>query len=122
VREFFLRFVVILVAVVIACAGVTASFGFFCFALYAWLATILSSALAALLTGFLILLATALIGACVGAWLRGRARRPKDKSPFAFGKALGEMFGAQYRTFMKENPSASTIMSVVAGFMTGADR
>jgi hypothetical protein len=121
VREFFLRFVVILVAVVITCAGVTAAFGFFCFAIYAWLATALSPALAAVLTGLLILVGTGLIVACAGAWLRVRFRRPKDKSPFAFGKALGELFGVQYRAFMKDNPSASTIMSAVAGFMAGAD-
>jgi uncharacterized membrane protein YbhN (UPF0104 family) len=122
VGELAIRIGVVVVTIVIACAGLSASFGFLCFAIYAWLSTFMPAAPAAVVTALAVLLGTALIVAAAIAWLSARSRRRVEKGPFAFGKALGEMFGERYRSYMAEKPNASLLVSLVAGFMSGADR
>jgi hypothetical protein len=120
VRDIFSRIAVWLVLVVVACTGIAVSLGYFFFAIFAAFSSLMPPALAALATGFAILVATFLIVAIGTVWARGR-RRP-EQDTHATGRALGAMFSGKFRDFADENPRASTLMSLVAGFFSAVGR
>jgi hypothetical protein len=120
VRSIFARIGLYLIVAVIVSTGIIASFAFFCLSIYASLSDLMSPPLAALVTGFAILIVTFLVAATVTALARTR-RRPKDDT-FASGLALGAMFAEKFRSYAEENPRASFLMSLIAGFMSGANR
>ncbi len=121
-RDLFIRVIVYVVALTVACAGVAASFAFFCFAIFAFLSTLMAPAFAALLTAFVILFVAFLVVAAVIAWARARARYRSDKDLFTTGRVLGAIFARRFRDYAEENPQASLLMSLAAGFFSGVGR
>jgi len=98
-RGLFRRFASYLIALVIAGVGVAASFVFFLFALYEGFATLLSPPLAALVTGFAILLVTIFLVAIAVSVARMRTRAEKDA--VATGRAIGGLVMALIDGFRK---------------------
>ena len=119
-RGIFKRVALFLVALVVACVGAAASFAYFCYAIFAAYAIILSPPLAALATGSTILIVTAaLVGIAVAT---ARAPRRRESDTFTAGRALGSLFAEIFRAFAKEDSKASVLMSLISGFFAGAKR
>jgi hypothetical protein len=102
-RGLFRRFASYLIALVIALLGVAASFVFFLFAIYQGFETLLSPPLAALVTGFAILLVTIFLVAIAVSVARLRTRAEKDA--VATGRAIGGL-----------------VMALIDGFRMGRRR
>lgn len=121
-RDLAARVVALLISLTIMCAAAAASFGFFCFAIFSWLSALMPTALAAAATGFAVLVPAALVVMAVHAWLRARAPRRPSGDPFGAGLALGAVFARQFGSFVAENPRASLLASLAAGFLAGASQ
>jgi hypothetical protein len=102
-RGLFRRLAAYLIALVIAALGVAASFAFFLFAIYRGFETLLSPPLAALVTGFAILLVTIFLVAIAVSVARLRTRAEKDA--VATGRAIGGL-----------------VMALIDGFRMGRRR
>lgn len=121
-RGLSVRIATTLVAVLIATAGVVGAFALSCTALYAFLASVLSPPLAALAASAIVLVTALLLAGLVFAigWRRGRRRR--EGSLFVAGQAIGALLADRVHEFADENPRASVLMSLLAGFVSGTRR
>ena len=103
-------------ALLVACVGVVTAFAFVCLALYDGWLYVFSPAIAALVTSVTVLVVTALI---VGMFvLMGRGRRDTSDA-YSAGRTIGSLFAKRFRSYAEENPHASLLMSLLAGFAAG---
>jgi hypothetical protein len=119
-RAIALRIAIMLVSIAVAVVGMATSFVFFCFALYAALCSVLSPALAALASGAIVFFSTIFVVLIANLLGRAITRRRLPDNPIAAGRALGAMFAQQFQSFSEKNPRASFLMSLFAGFVSGA--
>jgi hypothetical protein len=120
VRSLFTRIAIRLIAVCLACIGVSASFVFFCLAIYAAFSTVLSPTFAAMATGGAFLLVTFFVVAIL---LTIARKGPRSESPsVATGKAIGAALASLLQSHAEENAKSSLLMSLIAGFFAGRNR
>lgn len=116
------RIAAILLAIIVALLGVVGAFVLSCVALYEVMAGVMAPPLAALVSAAIVLggaLVVALLVVAIG-W-RG-VRRSSQDSLFVAGSAIGTLLADRVQQFAEENPRASLVMSLLAGFISGARR
>jgi hypothetical protein len=114
------RIATILLALFIAIVGLVGAFALSCTALYAFMADTMPPPLAALAASAIVFATALLLVLLVLAigW-RGGRRRGED-SLFVAGRAIGSLLADRAQEFADENPPASLLMSLLAGFIAGA--
>jgi len=116
------RIAAILLAIVIVLLGVMGAFILCCVALYAAMAGLMAPPFAALASAAIVLAGAMLVALLVVAigW-RSRRRSGQD-SLYTAGNAIGTLMADRVAEFAEENPRASLVMSLLAGFMAGTRR
>ncbi len=114
------RIVTILLALFIVLVGVAGAFALSCMALYAFMADMMPPPLAALAASAIVLATALLLALLVMAIGWGGRRRRGEDGLFAAGRAIGSLLADRVQEFADENPRASLLMSLLAGFIAGA--
>ena len=114
------RIVTALLALFVATIGIVAAFALVCTALYVFMASMMPAPLAALAASAIVLMITllfALLMVAIG-WSDRRGR--KEDSLFVAGRAIGALLAGHVQDLADKSPRASLLMSLLAGFITGA--
>jgi len=114
------RVAAILLAIMVVLLGIMGAFVLACVALYAAMTGLMAPPFAALASAAIVLAGALVVAVLVVAIGWRGVRRSRQDSLFVAGSAIGALLADRVQQFAEENPRASLLMSLLAGFMSGA--
>lgn len=119
--RFFARLAISIAALMVMMVASLFAAGFFALGLYLLLAQFMPAALAAVLTGVLVLVLAGLlaVAALAGTWRRRPGETERDRVTRETMAEIGDEFGQRLMGMVDRNKPTSMVAALIAGFAVG---